>query len=31
LSALNWQYDKTISISSFIEQAQSLSPGVVSN
>jgi hypothetical protein len=31
LSALNWQNDESISISSFIEQAQSLSPGVVSN
>jgi hypothetical protein len=29
LSALNWQFDETISITSFIEQAQSLSPGVV--
>jgi hypothetical protein len=31
LSALNWQNDETITITSFIEQAQSLSPGVVSN
>lgn len=29
LSALNWQNDETISIRSFIEQAQSLSPGIV--
>ncbi|MFT5548400.1 MAG: hypothetical protein ACI9CO_000315 [Candidatus Azotimanducaceae bacterium] len=31
LSALNWQKDVTISIDSFIEQAQSLSPGVASD
>lgn len=31
LSALNWQNDETNSITSFINQAQSLSPGIVSD